>query len=74
MKDHDILQADYLPSDPTGDCPDLPVGVQESPAKAWVSGGLLQGGGLDCSSTCVRSFEGGHHYLHYLHHSLAPCQ
>ena len=26
-------------SDPTGD---LPVGVQESPAKAWVSGGLLQ--------------------------------
>lgn len=24
---------------------DLPVGVQESPAEAWVGGGLLQGGG-----------------------------
>ena len=30
-------------SDPTGD---LPVAVPESPAKAWVSGGLLQGWGL----------------------------
>ena len=27
-------------SDPTGD---FPVGVRESPAKVWVSGGLLQG-------------------------------
>ena len=25
--------------------PDLPVRVQESPAEAWVSGGLLQGPG-----------------------------
>ena len=25
--------------------PDLPVSVQESPAKAWVGGGLLQGWG-----------------------------
>ena len=25
--------------------PDLPVSVQESPAEAWVSGGLLQGRG-----------------------------
>ena len=55
-------------SDPTGD---LPVSVRESPAKAWVSGGLLQVGGTDCSSTCMGSFEGGHQYLHYLHHSLA---
>ena len=29
-------------------------------------------GGTDCSSTCMGSFEGGHHYLHYLHHSWAP--
>ena len=29
-------------SDPTGD---LPVGVRESPAKAWVGGGLLHGRG-----------------------------
>ena len=25
--------------------PDLPVSVQESPAEAWVGGGLLQSGG-----------------------------
>ena len=25
--------------------PDLPVNVQESPAEAWVGGGLLQGQG-----------------------------
>ena len=29
-------------------------------------------GGTECSSTCIGCFEGGHHYLHYLHHSLAP--
>ena len=27
--------------------------------------------GTECSSTCMGPFEGGHHYLHYLHHSLA---
>ena len=27
-------------------------------------------GGTECSSTCMGPFEGGHHYLHYLHHSL----
>ena len=47
----------------------------------WVSGSLWQrrrlavawcrAGGTECSSTCMGSFEGGHHYLHYLHHSLA---
>ena len=26
-------------------------------------------GGSECSSTGMGSFEGGHHYLHYLHHS-----
>ena len=25
---------------------------------------------MDCGSTCLGSFEGGYHYLHYLHHSL----
>ena len=29
-------------------------------------------GGTECSSTCMGSFEGGCHYLHYFHHSLAP--
>ena len=32
--------------------PDLPVSVQESPAEAWVSGGLLQGRGTQCGSAC----------------------
>ena len=26
--------------------------------------------GTECSSTCMGSFEGGHHDLRYLHHSL----
>ena len=26
-------------------------------------------GGTQCSSACMGPFEGGHHYLHYLHHS-----
>ena len=28
-------------------------------------------GGTEYSSVCMGSFEGGHYYLHYLHHSLA---
>ena len=31
-------------------------------------------GGTECGSTCMRPFEGGRHYLHYLHHSLASSQ
>ena len=52
--------------------PDLPVSVQESPAEAWVGGGSCRTRGTECSSVCMGSFEGGHHYLYYLHHSLAP--
>ena len=40
--------------------PDLPMSVQESPVQAWVSGGLLQGWGTECSSACMGPFEGGH--------------
>ena len=54
--------------------PDLLVKVQESLVEAWVSGGLLQGWGQECSSECMGPFEEGHHYLHYLHHSLAQCK
>ena len=54
--------------------PDLPVNVQESSGEAWIGGGLLQGWGTECSRACVVPFEGGHHYLHYLHHSLASGQ
>ena len=42
------------------------MGDWESLEKAWVSGGLLQGWGH-----CMGTFEGGLHYLRYLHHSLA---
>ena len=52
--------------------PDLPVSVQESLAEAWVGGGPRQGWG-HCVWQCMHGpFEGGRHYLHYLHHSLAP--
>ena len=48
--------------------PDLPVSVQEFLVEAWVGGGLLQGQGH------MGHFEGGCHYLHYLHHGLASGQ
>ena len=54
--------------------PDFSMSVQKSPAEAWVSSGLLQGGGTECISTCMGPFEGGHHHLHYLHHSLVSGQ
>ena len=63
--------------------PDLSVSVQKSLAEAWVGGGLLQVGGTECSSACkgpffffpcMGPFEGGHHCIHYLHHSLASGQ
>ena len=57
---------------PQGTDPDLTMNVKESPAEAWVSGGLRQGWGTECSSACMGPFEEGHHYLQYLHHSLAP--
>ena len=53
---------------------DLPMSVQESLTEVWVGGGLLQGWGTECSSAFMGPFEGGHHYLHYLHNSLASGQ
>ena len=58
-------------SDPTGDCPGLACGCP------GVSGGGVgwwwPAAGLGALTVSVHaSFEGGHHYLHYLHHSLAP--
>ena len=50
------------------------VSVQESPADAWVGSGLLQGWGTECGSACTGHFEGGRHYLYYLHHSLVSGQ
>ena len=51
---------------------------------AWVSRNLwwrcgsvvacCRVGGTECSRACMGPFEGGHHCLHYLHHSLASGQ
>ena len=32
------------------------------------------GSGTECGSVCMGPFEGGQHYLHYLHHSLVSGQ
>ena len=55
-----------------------------SQACLWVSGSLQWrrglvvacwwAGGTECSSTYMGSFERGHHYLHYLHHSFSSVQ
>ena len=55
-------------------CPDLPLSVQESPAEAWVGGGLLQGRGHWVCQCVQGILWGGHHYLHHLHHSLVSGQ
>ena len=54
-------------SDPTGD---LPVGVRESWQRRGSVVACCRVGGMDWGNTCLGSFEGGYHYLHYLHHSL----
>ena len=48
--------------------------VQETPAEAWVGVVCSRVRGTECSSACMGHFEGGHHYPHYLHHSLASGQ
>ena len=53
---------------------DLPVSLPESPVEAWLDGGLVQGWGSACSSACTGRFEGGHHYLPYLHASFLSGQ
>ena len=50
----------------------LPVSVQEFLMEPWVGSGLLQGRGTEWGNVCLGPFEGGHCYLHYLHHSLVP--
>jgi len=50
--------------------PGMPVSVQEALAEAWVSAGLPQAQ----ENSGMGPFEGGRHYLHYLHHSLVSSQ
>ena len=54
--------------------PDFPGSVQESPVEAWVGSGLLQGWGQWVQQCIMGPREGGRHYPHYLHHSLASGQ
>ena len=59
-------------SDPTGVCPRLACGCLEVSGEGVAVMACCRVGGTDCSSTCMGSFDGDHHYLHYLHHSLVP--
>ena len=52
--------------------PDFSRSVQESPQRRGSVVACCRLGGTECGRTCPGSFEGGHHYLHHLHHSLAP--
>ena len=54
--------------------PDLPVSVQESLVEVEVVVACFRVGGTVCSPASMGPFEGGYHYLHYLHHSLASGQ
>ena len=47
--------------------PDLLVSVQETLRCGSVMA-CCRSGGTECSSACMGPFEGGHHYLHHLHH------
>ena len=54
--------------------PDLPMSVQERRWKLRSAVACCRVGGTECGSACVGPFEGGRHFLHYLHHSLASGQ
>ena len=50
---------------------DLPVSVQDLQQRHGLAVACCRVGGTECSNACMGPFEEGHHYLHYLHHSLA---
>jgi len=52
--------------------PDVPVSVQKSMVKAWAA--CCRVGGTEGGNACRGPLEGGHHYLHHLHHSLVSGQ
>ena len=54
---------------------DLPISVQEFLCqRRGLVVACCRVGGTECSSPCMGPFEGGHHYLHYLHHSFSSVQ
>ena len=54
--------------------PDLPVSIQEPQQRRELTVACCSVGDTECSSACLGPFEGGKHYLHYLHHGLASGQ
>ena len=50
--------------------PELYVRVQEYPGEAGSEVACYRVGGTECGSACKEPFDGGLHYIHYLHHSL----
>ena len=54
--------------------PDLPMSIEESLAEVRIGSGSLQGLGHYVQQCIMGPFEGGHHYLHYLHHNLVSGQ
>ena len=53
---------------------DWPGSDQESPVEARLAVACCRAGGTECSGAGIGPAEGGHHYLHYLHSSLASGQ
>ena len=73
-KDKRLMEAfwwERLTEGETGSCPWVSRSL-------WWRHGLVVAccmvGGTECSSACMWPFEGGCHYLHHLHHSLASGQ
>ena len=50
------------------------MSVQESPMECWSVVACFRIWGTEYSSAWMGHFEGGHHYHHYIHHSLASGQ
>ena len=54
--------------------PDLPGSVRSLQRRHMSVVACCRVGGTEWSSACMGTFEGGRHYLHYLHHSLVSGQ
>ena len=50
------------------------MSVQESSMECWSVVACFRVWGTEYSSACMGHFEAGHHYHHYIHHSLASGQ
>ena len=56
-------------SDPTRGCPRLACVSRSLWQRPGLKVACCRVGGTECSSTYKGFFDGGHHYLHYLHHT-----